>query len=389
MKTIYLDNGATTELYPEVISDVNNLMSSVYGNASSQHHIGRKAKKVLDKSREIIANSLNANPSEIVFLGSGTEANNLVIKGIVPNLNKKHLIISKIEHDCILNSSKYLESTGFEVTYLDVDEFGFISLDDLKKSIRDDTALVSIIHGNNEIGTIQNISEIYSICKSKGVLFHTDACQSYMKTKLDSSMADLITINSHKIHGPKGIAALYIKEGIRVNTFIHGGGHEFNIRSGTENIPAIGGFAKAVEMKYSVSEIEKVRNLRNYLVESILEIPGTILNGPKISSDDNRLFNNVNISFKNIEGESIIAMLDLAGICVSTGSACSSHSLDSSHVIMALEENHERSHSSIRFTLSKFTTKDELDFVILKIKEVVETLRKISPFGFDNLDEWS
>jgi len=383
-KIIYLDNGATTEMYPEVIEAMTKAMKELYGNASSQHQLGVKAKNELDKAREFIAKQINGKASELIFTGSGSEANNLVIKGIMSRSNRKHLIISKIEHDCILNSAKYLDNKGIKVSYIDVDENGFIDLKQLKEEINEDTALVSIIQGNNEIGTIQDLDKIYTICKEKGALFHTDACQSFTKTKIDSLMADLITINSHKIHGPKGVAALYIKEGVKLDPLIHGGGHEFNLRSGTENIPAIIGFAKAVELAYTEEEIKRVSELRDYLIDGLLEIPGTILNGPR----ENRLCNNVNISFKNIEGESIIAMFDLLGICVSSGSACSSHTLDSSHVIMALEESHERAHSSTRFTLSKFTEKEDLDFVIEKAKEIVRTLREISPFGFDNLDEW-
>ncbi len=373
MKTIYLDNGATTKLDPEVAEAMN---KSPYGNASSMHHKGQEAKRTLEEARHTIAKSIKAKDKEIIFTSGGTESNNLALKGIAfANKNKgRHIITTKIEHDCILNSCKFLEEDGFKVTYLNVDNEGYIKLKELEDAITKETILVSIIHGNNEIGTIQDLKSIYNICKKHNVLFHTDACQSYTKTELSTKNADLITLNAHKIHGPKGTGALFIKSGIKIKTILHGGGQEKNLRGGTENIPNIIGFAKAVKQAKS-SDIKKMQNLRDYFIEKLLEIPDTKLNGPKTS----RLCNNINISFRYIEGESIGSYLDSKKICTSTGSACSSHTLEPSHVIMALEPNSERAHGSIRFSISRYTTKEELDFTIKQIKTTVEKLRKISP----------
>ena len=374
MKTIYLDNGATTEIDPKVAEAIN---KAPYGNASSIHHKGQEAKKALNNSRNIIAKSINANPKEIIFTSGGTEANNLALKGIaLANKNKgNHIIISKIEHDCVLNAARWLKTQGFKITELNVDKEGHINLEQLKKEITKNTILVSIIHGNNEIGTIQNLKAIYNICQKNNTLFHTDACQSYTKTNISKDDADLITLNAHKIHGPKGVGALYIREGIQITPLQHGGGHERNLRSGTENISGIVGFAKAVEIAKK-SDIKKMQKHRDYLITELLKIPDTQLNGPK-----ERLCNNVNVSFHYIEGESLQALLDSEGICSSTGSACSSHTLEPSHVIMALENNPGRAHGSLRFTLSKNTTKEELDFTIKTIKEAVNKLRNISPLG--------
>ncbi|MBD3354739.1 aminotransferase class V-fold PLP-dependent enzyme, partial [Candidatus Woesearchaeota archaeon] len=353
-KTIYLDNAATTKPDPKVVEAME---KAPYGNASSTHHIGQEAKRALEESRHTIAKSIKAKDKEIIFTSGGTESNNLALKGVtLANKNKgNHIIISKIEHECVLKSAEFLKSQGVKITKLDVDKEGIISPKKLEKAITNDTILVSIIHGNNEIGTIQNLKEIYKVCKKNNVLFHTDACQSYTKTPLSTKQADLITLNAHKIHGPKGVGALYIKSGINITPLAHGGGHEKNKRAGTENVPGIIGFAKAVKLTKS-SDIKKMENLRNYFIEQLLKIPDTKLNGPKT----NRLCNNINISFRYIEGESIGSYLDAKGICTSTGSACSSHTLEPSHVIMALENSPERAHGSIRFSISKYTTKEEL-----------------------------
>jgi cysteine desulfurase len=380
-KIIYLDNGATTIVDEKVITEINKYNSYEYGNASSIHEKGEKARKAVDKAREIIAKSIQADKEEIIFTSGGTESNNLTIKGIAFSNNKgKNIIISKIEHDCILKSCEWLKSQGYNIFYLDVDKEGFVIKEQLKKLINKDTILVSIIHGNNEIGTIQNLEEIYNICKEKKVLFHTDACQSYTKTSLSSIHADLITLNSHKIHGPKGVGALYIKKGIKITPLFHGGGHEFNIRSGTENVSGILGFAKTVELslKDKDKNIKKMNVLRDYFIDNVLRIKDSILNGP---TKNKRLCNNINVSFRYIEGESVVMDLNRKGIYVSTGSACSSHTLDPSHVIIALEKNHERAHGSIRFTISKYTTKDEIDYTLLELKKTVDKLRKLSPLG--------
>jgi cysteine desulfurase len=377
MRTIYLDNGATTQVAKEVVKAMNKFHENYYGNASSVHHKGTEAKRALEEARKTIAKSIGAKKEEIIFTSGGTESNNFVIKEIAfANRNKgDHIITTKIEHDCILNSCRLLEKLGFKVTYLNVDKEGFVNPKDLEKAITDKTILVSVIHGNNEIGTIQDLTKLYEICKKHKVYFHTDACQSYTKTNLSAKQADLITLNAHKIHGPKGVGALYIKKGVKIPPLIHGGGQERNLRSGTENIPGIVGFAKAVKLAKK-EHIQKMTKLRDYFIEEVLKIPDTILNGPK---GNKRLCNNINISFRYIEGESVGSFLDAKGICTSTGSACSSHTLEPSHVIMALEKNSERAHGSLRLTISRFTTKQELDFTLKELKKTIRKLRKISP----------
>jgi cysteine desulfurase len=376
-RTIYLDNGATTPIDPQVAKAMQDCLANQYGNASSIHHKGEKAKHLLDSARHAIAASIGAEDDKIIFTSGGTESNNMAIKGLsFSQAKKRHIITTKIEHDCVLNSCRWLEQRGFKVTYLPVDSEGFVSIADLEKAITDDTFLVSIIHGNNEIGTIQDIRTMYRICKSKGVLFHTDACQSYTKTSLSVNDADLITLNAHKLHGPKGVGALYIRKGIQLTPIMHGGGQERKLRSGTENIPSIVGFAKAVELAADKKHTGYMTSLRDYFTEKVLKIDGTRLNGPK---GEKRLCNNINISFRYIEGEAIISLLDLKGICSSTGSACSSKSLEPSHVIMALEDNPERAHGSVRFTISRFTKKEDLDFAYEELKKVIVKLRGISP----------
>ncbi len=378
MKTIYFDNGATTKVDDKVIKEMHRFHSEQYGNASSIHHMGEKALKALEKSRKAIASSIKAKPNEIIFTSGGTESNNFALKGIAfaSKGGKNHIITTKIEHDCVLNTCKWLEKQGFKITYLDVDKQGFVTPEMLDKAITGNTLLVSIIHGNNEIGTIQDLPALYRICKKHGAIFHTDACQSYTKTPLTSEMADMITLNAHKIHGPKGVGALYIKTGIKLVPLIHGGSHEKGLRAGTENIPAIAGFAAAVELAMHKKHVDYMENLRDYFIKEALKIPGTKLNGP---TGKKRLCNNINISFRSIEGESITFSLDQAGICCSTGSACSSKSLEPSHVIMALVDDPERSHGSVRITISRFTKKQEVDFALKELKKAVKKLREISP----------
>jgi cysteine desulfurase len=377
-KTIYLDNGATTMVAPEVVEVMNKYHSEEYGNASSMHRLGRDARMAIDDARRVIAKSIGAKETEIVFTSGGTESNNFAIKGIAfANKGKgKHIITTKIEHDCVLNSCKWLEEEGFDVTYLDVDKEGFVNPDDLEKAIRKDTILVTVIHGNNEIGTIQDLGKLYEVCKKHKVYFHTDACQSYTKTEVLAKHADLITLNAHKIHGPKGVGVLYIKKGTKITPVAHGGGHEFTLRSGTENVPGIVGFAKSVQLAMDKKHVDYMTKLRDKMMNKLLEIPDTILNGPK---GDKRLCNNVNISFQHIEGEAIGTHLDTEGICSSTGSACSSKSLEPSHVLIATGMKHEDAHGSIRLTLSRYTTEDEIDRALEVLPKVVEKLRKISP----------
>jgi cysteine desulfurase len=378
MKQIYLDNAATTKVDDEVVKAMIPYFSEKYGNASSVHLIGGEAKNALEKSRAIIAKSIGAHTREIIFTSGGTESNNLALKGLFfKNYpDKNHIITTKIEHDCILNTCKWLEKQGAKATYLDVDKEGFVNLKDIEEAITDKTIVVSVIHGNNEIGTIQDLEAIGKICKEKNVLFHTDACQSFTKVPVNvkKQNLDLITLNAHKIHGPKGVGALYIKEGTKISPLAHGGGHERKLRSGTENIPGIVGFAKSVEIVKS-KDLKKMEEFKDKLIKEILKIPNTQLNGSK----DNRLCNNINVSFNNIEGEAIGGYLEGFGIYTSTGSACASHSLESSHVLKAIGLLPIQLNSSLRISLSKYTTEEEINYLLEKLPKIVEKLRKISP----------
>ncbi len=382
MKRIYLDNAATTPVDKSVLKEMEPYFTEKYGNASSLHIKGQETKRTLEESRKAIAKSINAKPEEIIFTSGGTESNNFALKSVAFENAKKgkskgHIITTKIEHDCVLNASKWLEKQGFKITYLDADKQGFISINDLEKAIQKDTILVSIIHGNNEIGTIQNLKRLGKICEEKGVYFHTDACQSFTKVQIDvkKQNLDLVALNAHKIYGPKGVGALYIRKGTKINAWQHGGGHEFNLRSGTENIPGIVGFAKAVEIAKK-SDVLKMKKLRDKLINGLEKIPNSKLNGSK----DKRLCNNVNFTFKGVEGEAVGGYLDARGIQSSTGSACSSHSLEPSHVLMAIGLTHEQAHGSIRLSLGKQNTEKEIDKVLEILPRIVEKLRKISPF---------
>lgn len=380
---IYLDNAATTPVAKEVLEAMLPYFSEKFGNASSIHSFGKEAKEAIEKSREKIAKKINAEPYEIIFTSGGTEANNFAIKGVSflkfrKNKEKNHIITTKIEHKCVLNSCKYLENFGFKVDYLNVDEYGFVNMKELEEKINKNTILVSIIHGNNEIGTVQNIEEIGKICRDYGVYFHTDACQSFTKEEIDvkKQNLDLVTINAHKIYGPKGVGALYIREGVEIDSLLHGGGHERNFRSGTENVPGIVGFAKASEI-ITKEKVEYMKNLRDYLIKRVIEeIPKTKLNGHPIK----RLCNNANFAFKNVEGESMLMLLDVAGISVSTASACASHSLEPSHVLTAIGLKPEDAHGSIRLSLGIYNTKEEIDYTIENLKRIVKRLRDLSPF---------
>ncbi|MDD5178257.1 MAG: cysteine desulfurase family protein [Candidatus Nanoarchaeia archaeon] len=371
---VYLDNAATTKVDDEVIKAMNPYFNKIYGNASSLHSFGNEAKNALENSRRIIAEKINADTSEIIFVASGTEADNLAILGTAFLKEKGHILTTKIEHPAVLETCKELEKRGFQVTYLDVDKEGFIK--NFEDNLRKDTILVSVMHANNEIGTIQNIERIGKICREKNIVFHSDCVQSFTKESIDVKKMnlDLASFSSHKIHGPKGVAALYIRKGIKLKRIIYGGHHELNIRPGTENIPGIVGFAKASQL-LNKNEIERTTKLRNKLIDGLLKIPDTKLNG----SRERRLCNNVNVSFKYVEGESLLLYLDEKGIAVSTGSACSSQTLEPSHVLLAIGLPHEIAHGTIRFSLSKYTTEKEIDYTIKSVKEVVEKLRKISP----------
>ncbi len=378
MKQIYFDNAATTKVDDEVLKVMLPYFNEKYGNASSVHFKGQEAKNALEKSRNVIAKSIGAKTHEIIFTSGGTESNNLALKGLffANYPEKNHIITTKIEHDCILNTCRWLEKLGAKVTYLDVDTEGLINLKELENVITNKTIIVSVIHGNNEIGTIQNLEEIGKICRKKGAFFHTDACQSFTKVPIDvkKQNLDLVTLNSHKIHGPKGVGALYIRDGIKIVPLLHGGGHERKIRSGTENVSGIVGFAKAVEIAKK-KDIEKMIILRNRIIDRILKIPNTRLNG----SRERRLCNNINISFNNIEGESIGGYLENLGIFTSTGSACASHSLETSHVLKSIGLTPIQANSSLRISISKYTTEEEIDYFFDKIDNIVNKLRKMSP----------
>jgi len=376
---VYLDNGATTMVDKEVVKAMQPYFTEKFGNASSLHKFGQEAKQALEESRETIAKRINASPEEIIFTSGGTESDNLAIKGVAYALKDKgnHIITTKIEHHAVERSFKALEKEGFKVTWLDIDKDGFLNIEQLKNSITDKTILVSIIHGNNEIGTIQDIEEIGKMCKEKNVYFHTDAVQSFTKVPIDvkKQYITLASFSAHKIHGPKGIGALYIKKGTKIKKLNDGGSQENNLRAGTENIPYIVGFAKAVELAKE-EHCKEMEKLRDYFIEKVeKEIPEVQLNG----SRKQRLCNNINITFKYIEGEALLLRLDDKGIAVSTGSACSSRELKPSHVLTAIGVPPAMAHGSIRFTLSRFTTKEELDYTIKNLKEAVQDLRKLSP----------
>ncbi len=375
---VYMDNGATTMVDPEVVKTMLPYFTEKFGNASSVHGKGQEAKRVLEESRETVAKSIRAKPSEIIFTSGGTESDNLAIKGIVyNNKDKNHIITSSIEHHAVLNTCKELEKEGFKVTYLDVDKGGFIDLEQLEKNITNKTALVSIIQGNNEIGTIQDIEKIGKICRKNNVLFHSDTIQSFTKTSLDVRKVgvDLLSFSAHKIHGPKGVGALFLREGLKIKPLYQGGAHERGIRPGTENISSIVGFAKAVSLCKS-GHVEHMKRLRDYLIDSVLkDIDNVLLNGPR----KERLCNNANLCFRHVEGEGLGAYLDVNGICVSSGSACSSLELKPSHVLIAIGLNKELANGSLRFTLSRFTTKDDIDYVLENLVKHVGKLRKISP----------
>jgi len=377
MKKIYLDYAATTPVSEKVYEKMNPFFSDCYGNPSSLHSQGRKAKEAVEKTRKNIKNKLNAKKHKLVFTSGGTESNNLAIKGLAyKNPSKKHIITTKIEHDCVLNTCKWLEKQGYEITYLSVDEEGFVNLEELEKKIKKETLLVSIIHANNEIGTIQDLKKISQICHQKGTILHSDACQSFTKVPIDviEEDIDLLTINAHKIYGPKGVGALLIKDYLNVEPLFHGGHHEEGIRSGTLNVSGIVGFGEAIN-EISLKDIEHMTKLRNKMIKELKNIKDVRING----SLEKRLCNNINVTFKDAEGESIVLHLDNRGIFASTGSACSSNTLKSSHVLSAIGLKQEDSHGSVRFSLGKETTEEDIDYVITNIKEIISLLREMNP----------
>ncbi len=385
-KIIYLDNAATTKTAKEAVDAMLPFFTEHYGNASSIYSLGAESKKAMTQAREIIAESIGATPAEIYFTAGGSESDNwaLVATAEAYASKGKHIITSRIEHHAILHTCDYLKTRGYEITYVDVDENGVIKLDELKKAIRPDTILISVMFANNEIGTIQPIKEIGEIAKEHGILFHTDAVQAYghVPINVDEDHIDMLSTSGHKINGPKGIGFLYIRKGIKIRSFVHGGQQERSRRAGTENIPGIVGYGAAVKRAFeSLTErMNKETRLRDYLIGRIeKEIPYCRLNGDRVK----RLPNNVNFSFQFIEGESLLIMLDMKGICASSGSACTSGSLDPSHVLLAIGLPHEIAHGSLRLTLSEENTKEEIDYVVDSIKEIVNKLRSMSPLYED------
>ena len=385
-KLIYLDNAATTKTAPEVVEAMLPYFTEYYGNPSSIYELAGESKKAINEGREKIANVLGAKTNEIYFTAGGSEADNWALKATFEAYKDKgnHIITTKIEHHAILHTCEWLEKQGAKVTYLDVDENGIIRLEDLEKAITPETILISVMTANNEIGSIQPIKEIGMIAKEHGILFHTDAVQAFgqLPINVDECNIDMLSSSAHKINGPKGIGFLYIRKGVKIRSLIHGGAQERKRRAGTENVPGIVGYGVAAERAARTMEerTAKEREVRDYLIQKIdAEIPYCRLNGHRTL----RLPNNVNFSFQFVEGESLLIMLDMEGICASSGSACTSGSLDPSHVLLAIGLPHEIAHGSLRMTISEETTKEDVDFVVEKIKEIVARLRSMSPLYED------
>ena len=385
-KVIYLDNAATTKVAGEVVEAMIPYFTENYGNPSSVYSFASKNKEAITTQREVIADALGAKANEIYFTAGGSESDNWALKATAEAYKNKgnHIITTKIEHHAILHTAEYLEKNGFEVTYLDVDENGMVRLEDLQAAIRPTTILISVMYANNEIGTIEPIKEIGAIAKEHGILFHTDAVQAFgqVQINVDECNIDMLSASGHKLNGPKGIGFLYIRKGVKIRSFVHGGGQERKRRAGTENVPGIIGMGTATARAIRTMEerTTKEAKLRDYLISRVLEkVPYTKLNG----HPEKRLPNNANFSFRFIEGESLLIMLDMKGICASSGSACTSGSLDPSHVLLAIGLPHEIAHGSLRLTLSEETTKEEIDYVIDSIKEIVTKLRNMSPLYED------
>lgn len=381
MKRIYLDYAATTPVHPEVVQAMTPHWSEHFGNPSSIYSYGQEAKGTIEDAREKVADLIGASPDEIIFTSGGTEADNFAIKGTAfAAKSGKHIITSAIEHHAIHETCAFLERHGFEVTYLPVDGHGLVDPDDLKKAITKETILVSVMQANNEVGTIQPIAELTAITREAGVYFHNDAVQTvgHIPTDVSELGVDLLSISAHKLYGPKGVGALYVRKGTRLVPFMHGGGQERNRRGGTENVPAIAGFGKAAEIarKEGPEEAERLTVFRQRLIEGIL---GTIDESRVNGHPEQRLPNNVNVSIDYVEGESMLLNLDLEGICASTGSACSSASLEASHVLLAMGLAHEQAHASLRFTMGKWTEQEHIDRVLEVLPAIVAKLRAMSP----------
>ena len=385
-KLIYLDNAATTKTSEEVVAAMLPYFTEYYGNPSSVYEFASESKKAVSNARRTIAETLGAQENEIYFTAGGSEADNWALKATAEAYQSKgkHIITTKIEHHAILHTAEYLEKRGFEITYIGVDENGVVKVDELEKAIRPDTILISVMFANNEIGTIQPIKEIGEIAKKHGVLFHTDAVQAYgqLPINVDELHIDMLSSSGHKLNGPKGIGFLYIRKGVKIRSFVHGGAQERKRRAGTENVPGIVGYGKAAEIaaKTMKERTAKEIELRDHLIDRVLaEVPYTRLNGHRT----NRLPNNANFSFQFVEGESLLILLDNNGICASSGSACTSGSLDPSHVLLAIGLPHELAHGSLRLTLSAETTMEDIDFVVDCIKQIIERLRSMSPLYED------
>ncbi len=385
-KQIYLDNAATTRVYPEVAEAMLPFLTENYGNPASVYSFADTAKEAVDQARRVLAEGIHARPEEIYFTGGGSESDNWALKATAEVYGNKgmHIITTKIEHHAILHTAEYLEKQGFEVTYVDVDESGVVRLEELEAAIRPDTILISVMAANNEIGTIQPLEEIGRIAKAHGVLFHTDAVQAYGHLLIDVEKMniDMLSASGHKVNGPKGIGILYIRKGVKIRSLIHGGAQERNRRAGTLNVPGIVGFGKAAELAFDKMEERAAyeTELRDYLITRVMnEIPYTRLNGDPVR----RLPNNANFCFRFIEGESLLILLDQNGICGSSGSACTSGSLDPSHVLLAIGLPHEIAHGSLRLTLSEETTREEIDFTLEQLKKILQRLRDMSPLYED------
>lgn len=385
-KLIYLDNAATTKVYPEVLDAMLPYFTEYYGNPSAVYSFAGEAEKAVAKARETIASAIGAKTDEIYFTGGGSESDNWALKATAEAYapKGKHIITTAIEHHAILHTAAWLEKQGFEVTYVGVDENGTVKLDELEAAIRPDTILISVMAANNEIGTIQPLKEIGAIAKKHGVLFHTDAVQAFahVPINVDEMNIDMLSASGHKINGPKGIGMMYIRKGVKILSFVHGGAQERRRRAGTHNVPGIVGMGKATEL--AIRDMDKntayETKLRDHLIERVLkEIPYTRLNGHRT----NRLPNNANFCFRFIEGESMLILLDQAGICGSSGSACTSGSLDPSHVLLAIGLPHEIAHGSLRLTLSPETTMEEIDYTVDTLKKIIERLRGMSPLYED------
>jgi len=379
---VYLDNSATTRVSKEVFDAMVPYLTEYYGNPSSIYAMGREAHIAIDKAREQVAKAINANQSEIYFTGCGTESDNWAIKGVAKRLSKKgknHIITSVFEHHAVLHTCEALKREGFEVTYIPVDEKGYVNPSDVKNAIREDTAIVSIMYANNEIGTIQPISEIGKICREKGVIFHTDAVQAIGNVRIDvvKENIDLLSLSGHKIHAPKGVGALYVRRGVALDNFMDGGAQENNKRGGTENLASIVGLGVAMEEAHKGLEekAEKLAVMRDRLIDGLLKIPYTRLNGGR----EKRLCTNVNISFEGIEGEGLLLLLDMNGIAASSGSACTSGSLDPSHVLLSIGLEHGIAHGSLRLSLGKYNTEEDVNYALEVVPKVVERLRAMSP----------